>query len=91
MLLFLLVFSHLIGLGGHQAVQFQRSVELILERDNRIAVEQQPLTLVAVRYIRQLERRNIQLLCKDLPVAGCLIKHINKIAVLEDILDFPAG
>ena len=26
-----------------------------------------------------------------MPVAGCLIEHINKIAVLEDILDFPAG
>ena len=37
---------------------------------NRIAVEQQPLALVAVRHIRQLERRDIQLLCKDLPVAG---------------------
>ena len=26
-----------------------------------------------------------------MPVAGCLVEHINKIAVLEDILDFPAG
>ena len=88
---FLLVFSHLIGLGGHQAIQFQRSIKLILERDNRIAVEQQPFALVAVRNIGQLERRDIQLLCKDLPVARCLVEHINKIAVLEDILDFPAG
>ena len=88
---FLLIFSHLIGLGGHQAIQFQRSIELILERDNRIAVEQQPLALVAVRHIRQLERRDIQLLCKDLPVAGCLVQHINEIAVLKDVLDFPAG
>ena len=51
MLLFLLIFSHLIGLRCHQAVQFQRSIKLILERDNRIAVEQQPLALVAVRHI----------------------------------------
>ena len=26
-----------------------------------------------------------------MPVAGCLVEHINKIAVLEDILNFPAG
>ena len=87
----LLVFSHLIGLGGHQAIQFQRSIELILKWDNRVAVEQQSLALVAIRHIRQLERRNIQLLGKDLSVAGCLVKHINEIAVLKDVLDFPAG
>ena len=69
---FLLIFSHLIGLRCHQAIQFQRCIELILERDNRVTVEQQPLALVAVRHIRQLERRNIQLLGKDLPVAGSL-------------------
>ena len=87
---FLLIFSHLIGLRCHQAVQFQRSIKLILERDNRIAVEQQPLALVAVRNIGKLERRDIQLLGKDLPIAGCLVKHINEIAVLKDVLDFPA-
>ena len=26
-----------------------------------------------------------------MPVAGCLVEHINEIAVLEDILDFSAG
>ena len=26
-----------------------------------------------------------------MPIAGCLVEHINKIAVLEDVLDFPAG
>ena len=25
-----------------------------------------------------------------MPVAGCLVEHINEIAVLEDVFDFPA-
>ncbi len=31
------------------------------------------------------------MLGKNLSVAGCLVKHINKITVLEDIFNFPAG
>ena len=38
-----------------------------------------------------LERRNVKLLGKDLPIAGCLVEHINEIAVLEDVFDFSAG
>ena len=34
-------------------------------------------------------RRDIELLCQDLPVAGRLVEHIDEVGVLEDVLYFP--
>ena len=36
-------------------------------------------------------RRNVELLCENLPVASGLIEHIDEIAVLKDVLNLPAG
>lgn len=44
-----------------------------------------------MRHVRQLVRRDIKLLCQDLPVAGGLVQHIDEVGVLEDVLYFPGG
>ena len=36
-------------------------------------------------------RRDIELLCKNLPVSGGLIQHIDIVAVFKDVLDLTAG
>ena len=36
-------------------------------------------------------RRNVELLCENLPVASGLIEHIDEIAVLKDVLNLAAG
>jgi len=41
-------------------------------------------------HILHLLRGDIELLCKDSPVALCLIEHEDKIRVFKDILDFAA-
>ena len=38
-----------------------------------------------------LLRGNVELLCKDSPVALCLIEHEDKIRVFKNILDFAAA
>ena len=42
-------------------------------------------------HILHLLRGDIELLCKDSPVALCLIEHEDKIGVFKDILDFAAA
>ena len=42
-------------------------------------------------YILHLLRGDVKLLCKDSPVALCLIEHEDKIGVFKDILDFAAA
>lgn len=44
-----------------------------------------------IRHIRQLIWGNIQLFCKDLSVTCSLVQHQDKITVLKDIFNFPAG
>ena len=64
---------------------------MVNEGQDRVAVEQQPLALTGVSHIGELMRRNIELLCKNLPVASSLIEHVDKIAVLKNVLNLPAG
>ena len=44
-----------------------------------------------MRHVRQLVRRDIELLGQDLPVPGRLVEHIDEIGVFEDVLYFPGG
>ena len=64
---------------------------MVNEGQDRVAVEQQPLALAGVGHIRKLMRRNVELLCENLPVASGLIEHIDEIAVLKNVLNLPAG
>ena len=41
-----------------------------------------PIGLIRNASIRKLMRRNVELLCENLPVASGLIEHIDEIAVL---------
>jgi len=41
--------------------------------------------------IRELMRRDIQMLCENLTVAGCLVEHIDIIGVFKDIFHFTGG
>ena len=77
--------------GGHDAVQFGVLREVVNEGQDRVAVEQQPLALAGVGHIRKLMRRNVELLCENLPVASGLIEHIDEIAVLKNVLNLAAG
>lgn len=76
---------------GHQGIQHQGIIKLILERDNGTAIKDQSLTFPAVRYIRKLVWGNVELFCKDLSVTGCLVEHQDKVRVFKDVLNLPAG
>lgn len=64
---------------------------MVHEGDNHIPIKQKPLTGVAVRHIRKLVRRDIELFGKDLPVAARLIEQVEEIAVFKDIFDLAGG
>ena len=64
---------------------------MIFERNNGIPVEQQPFAGTAVGHIGELIRADIQLLCKNLPVARRLIQHQDKVAVFKNVLNLSAG
>ena len=82
---------HLLRFGGHDAVQLGILREVVNEGQDRVAVEQQPLALTGVGHIGELMRRNVELLCENLPVASGLIEHIDEIAVFKDVLNLAAG
>ena len=64
---------------------------MIDEWENDIAVEQQSFTFTGMGNIGQLVGRDVQGVGKNLPVTRRLIQHDDKVRVLEDILNFPAG
>ena len=66
-------------------VQFRILRETVNKGQNHVAVENKPLARVGMGYIGHLLLRNVKLLCKDFPVALCLVEHIDKIAVFKNI------
>ena len=64
---------------------------MVNEGQDRVPVEQQPLALAGVGHIGELMGRNVELLCKNLPVASRLIEHIDEIAVFKDVLHLAGG
>lgn len=64
---------------------------MVHKRQDGGAVEQKSLALAGVGHIGELMRRNVELLCENLPVASGLIEHIDEIAVLKNVLNLAAG
>ena len=73
--------SLLLWLGGEQVIEFPAR-EAVCKGKNDIAVKKQPFAFTAVGDIRELVRRDIELLGEYLPVAAGLIEHEDEIAVL---------
>jgi len=61
--------------GRKDAVEFKVFREVIDERQNDVAEEQQPFALAGMGHIGKLVGRNVQLLCQDLSVSVGLIEH----------------
>lgn len=78
--------SHFLGFGGNCPVELRILGEVVLERYDGGAVEDQSFTGVGVGDVILLAGRDIQSLRENLSVARCLIEQIDKIAVLEDVL-----
>ena len=60
---------------------------MVHKGDNHVPEKQKPLASVRVGHITELVRGNIELLRQDLPIAACLIEHIHKIRVLENVFN----
>ena len=58
---------------------------MVYKGQHYISIEDKSLARFGVGYILHLLRGNIKLLCKDSPVALCLIEHEDKIRVFKDI------
>ena len=74
-----------------KTVQLQVLIELVLKWNNCCSIEKKSFSFPGIRHIRQLIWGNIQLFCKDLSVTCSLVQHQDKITVLKDIFNFPAG
>ena len=59
--------------------------------NNCCSIEKKSLSFPGIRHIRQLIWGNIQLFCKDLSVTHRLVQHQDKLTVLKDIFNVPAG
>ena len=64
---------------------------MIDEWENDIAIEQQSFAFTGMGDIGQLVGRDVQGIGENLPVASSLVQHDDKVRVLKDILNFPAG
>lgn len=60
---------------------------MIPERNDDIAVKEQPFPFAGIGDIGKLVVRDVQCSRKDLAVSGSLIEHINKIRVFKDIFN----
>lgn len=68
--------------GGHNAVQLRILREPVYERQDHVPVKDEALARLGVRHIGKLLGRDVELLCKYLPVARRLVQHIHEIGVL---------
>ena len=62
---------------------------MIDKGDDNVAEEQQAFARTAVRNIGKLRWADAQFLAQYLPVALGLIQHVDKIAVFQNVFDFP--
>ena len=84
-------FAHFLRLRRHYPVKLGVFREAVYKGQHHVPVEDKPLARFGVGYILHLLRGDVKLLCKDSPVALCLIEHEDKIGVFKDILDFAAA
>ncbi len=61
--------------------------EVIHKWDNHISKEQKPFAGAGMGHIGKLVRGNPKLLCQNLSVPLSLVEHVDKIRVLENILN----
>ena len=88
---FFLSFFNFFRFCSHQTVQLQVLIELVLKWNNCCSIEKKSFSFPRIRHLRQLIWGNIQLFCEDLSVTCRLVQHQDKITVLKDIFNFPAG
>ena len=65
--------------GGHDSVEFQVLGEPVHKGQDDVAIKQQPFAFAEVGHITELMGRDIELFGEDLPVAGGLVAHWEKI------------
>ena len=58
---------------------------MVYKGKHHIPIKDKSLACFGVGYILHLLRGDVKLLCKDSPVALCLIEHEDKIRVFKDI------
>ena len=58
---------------------------MVYKGQHHISIKDKSLACFGVGYILHLLWADIELLCKDSPVALCLIEHEDKIRVFKDI------
>ena len=61
---------------------------MVNKGQDHVAEKQQTFTFAGVGHIGKLVGRDVELLCKDLPIAICLIEHIHKVRILENVRYF---
>ena len=88
---FILLLFQFLGFGGHNAVKLGILREVIHERQDCRAIEQQALALTGVGHIAKLVRGNPQLLRQNLTVSACLVEHIHEVGIFKDIFHLAAG
>ena len=74
--------------GGHNGVQLGILREAVNKRDGGVPEEQQPFAGIGMGHIGKLVWADIQLIRQNLTVTGCLIQHINEVAVLKNVRHF---
>ena len=82
---------HLAGLSGEQFVELSILREVIRKGQDDIVEEQQPVARLGIGHIGKLFRRNVQPLRQYLPVACRLVKHIDEVAVLQNVFNLRGG
>ena len=80
-----LLMLHLVGFGGHDAVQLRCNVlgEAVDEGQDGIAIEQQTFAFAGVLDVGELIGGNAQLMCQYLSVAAALIEKIQEVRVFK--------
>mgnify|MGYP004420218293 CR=1 FL=1 len=66
----------------HDAVKLRIAGEAVHEGQDDVAIKKQPFAFTAVGDIRELVRRDIELLGEYLPVAAALIEKVQEVRVL---------
>ena len=79
--------SNLLWLSGHDLVKFKVFRELILKWQNKASEYKKSFALLSFFNIGKLILTDAELLSKDCSVSRCLIEHVDKFAVLENVLD----
>ena len=72
---------------GHQRIHLRVSRELIRKRQKHFVITDKPFALTAVCDELHLLLRDMELFCENVTISGCLIQHIDDVAVTDEFLD----